>query len=67
MLFRPRSIEDWGTKFNITSEMMMKGIAELKARGTKVHLSYGAAVMALVPEEVGDGRRHLLKSHRQKI
>jgi len=38
---RPRTVDDWGTKFNITSEMMTKGIAELKSRGTEVHLSYG--------------------------
>jgi hypothetical protein len=28
-------------KFNITSNMMRKGIPALKAKGSKVHLSYG--------------------------
>jgi len=37
----PRAVDDWGTKYNITSEMMIKGIAQLHARGTKVHISYG--------------------------
>jgi len=37
---KPRSVDDWGTKFNITSSMMTKGIAALKAEGAKVHLSY---------------------------
>ena len=36
---RPRRNDDWGTKFNITSSMMTKGIAALKAEGAKVHLS----------------------------
>jgi len=37
---KPRRNDDWGTKFNITSSMMTKGIAALKAEGAKVHLSY---------------------------
>jgi len=38
---RPRTVEDWGTKFNITSNILTKGIAALKAKGTKINLSYG--------------------------
>ena len=42
MIFsRPRTVNDWGTKFNITSQMMTKGIAALKAKGTNMNLSYG--------------------------
>jgi len=39
---KPRSVEDWGTKCNITSEVMTKGIAEIQAKGGKVILSFGA-------------------------
>ena len=34
-------MDDWGTKFNITSRMMSEGIADLQKKGAKVHLSYG--------------------------
>jgi len=43
---KPRSVDDWGTKCNITSEIMTKGIAEIQARGGKVILSYGMGGIA---------------------
>merc|ERR1712107_119673 len=39
--FKPRTVEDWGTKSNITSEVLAKGIADIHAKGGKVILSYG--------------------------
>jgi len=38
---KPRTEEDWGTKFNKTSVLMTRGIHGLKAKGAKVNLSYG--------------------------
>jgi len=53
---KPRSVEDWGTKFNITSEVLTKGIAEIQARGGKVILSYG---MEGISAQNGGGDRYL--------
>ena len=38
---RPRTVEDWGNRFNFTFNMMATGILALKAKGAKVNLSYG--------------------------
>merc|ERR1719450_636027 len=38
---RPRSVDDWGTKFNITANMMAEGIERIHAAGGKVNLAYG--------------------------
>merc|ERR1719367_2292662 len=38
---RPRSLDDWGTKFNITANMMAEGIEKIHAAGGKVNLAYG--------------------------
>jgi len=38
---KPRSVDDWGTKFNITSNMLARDIPRLKAKGVKINLSYG--------------------------
>ena len=38
---KPRSIADWGTNFNITSNMMKKGIDKIHELGGKVNLAYG--------------------------
>ena len=40
-VFRPRSVDDWGTKFNITSNMLASDIPKLKAKGSRIILSYG--------------------------
>jgi hypothetical protein len=53
---KPRSVDDWGTKFNITSEVLTKGIAEIQARGGKVILSYG---MGGISAQNGGGDRYL--------
>jgi len=53
---KPRSVDDWGTKFNITSEVLTKGIAEIQARGGKVILSYG---MNGISAQNGGGDRYL--------
>jgi len=52
---KPRSVEDWGTKCNITSEVMTKGIAEIQAKGGKVILSFGGGISA----QSGGGDRYL--------
>jgi len=38
---KPRTVDDWGTKFNLTSHMMEKGIAKIHELGGKVNLAYG--------------------------
>jgi len=38
---KPRSVDDWGTKFNITSNMLTRDIPRLKSKGVKINLSYG--------------------------
>jgi hypothetical protein len=38
---RPRAVDDWGTKYNITSNMMTEGIKTIHERGGKVVLAYG--------------------------
>ena len=38
---RPRVVEDWGTKYNITMNIMLEGIKSIHERGAKVVLSYG--------------------------
>jgi len=53
---KPRSVDDWGTKCNISSEVISKGIAEIHARGGKVILSYG---MGGISAQNGGGDRYL--------
>jgi len=53
---KPRSTDDWGTKCNITSDVITKGIAEIQARGGKVILSYG---MGGISAQNGGGDRYL--------
>jgi len=53
---KPRSVDDWGTKFNITSEVLTRGIAEIQERGGKVILSYG---MNGITAQNGGGDRYL--------
>ena len=38
---RPRIVEDWGTKYNITGKLMEEGIKSIHERGGQVILSYG--------------------------
>ena len=38
---KPRTVDDWGTKFNITAYMMRDGIEKIHAAGGKVNLAYG--------------------------
>merc|ERR1719430_3075067 len=56
---KPRSVDDWGTKFNITSEVLTKGIAEIQARGGKVILSYGMEWTYGISAQNGGGDRYL--------
>lgn len=56
---KPRSVDDWGTKFNITSEVLTKGIAEIQARGGKVILSYGMDWTNGISAQNGGGDRYL--------
>ena len=49
---RPGSVEDWGTKFNITANMMAEGIEKIHAAGGKVNLAYGG----WFPEEPYDAQ-----------
>jgi len=41
---RPRVVDDWGTKYNITSAMIRKGVRSIHQRGGKVILAYGGAL-----------------------
>jgi len=38
---KPRVVEDWGTKYNITGDLVAEGIKSIHERGGKVLLSYG--------------------------
>jgi len=38
---KPRAVEDWGTKYNITGDLMTEGIKSIHERGGQVVLSYG--------------------------
>merc|ERR1712212_559299 len=38
---KPRVVEDWGTKYNITGDLVAKGIKSIHERGGQVVLSYG--------------------------
>jgi len=38
---KPRVVEDWGTKYNITGDLMAEGIKSIHERGGQVLLSYG--------------------------
>merc|ERR1719450_318850 len=49
---RPGSVDDWGTKFNITANMMAEGIEKIHAAGGKVNLAYGG----WYPEEPYDAQ-----------
>ena len=40
---KPRTVEDWGTKFNITANMMREGIDRIHEKGGKVNLAYGGS------------------------
>ena len=42
---KPRTVDDWGTKFNITANMMRDGIDKIHAAGGKVNLAYGGRRM----------------------
>jgi len=61
---KPRTVEDWGTKFNITANMMRDGIDKIHAAGGKVNLAYGGRRMYMengyfglfgISAEVGGG------------
>jgi len=41
---KPRMVDDWGTKYNITANMMEQGIKSIHKRGGKVILSYGGTL-----------------------
>jgi len=63
---KPRAVDDWGTKYNITSNMMTEGIKLIHERGGKVILAYGgtltrsgiAAMSASSGEFAGDYARY---------
>jgi len=38
---KPRTVDDWGTKFNITSSRLARDIPKLQEKGAKINLSYG--------------------------
>merc|ERR1712212_794882 len=38
---KPRVVEDWGTKYNITGDLVAEGIKSIHERGGQVVLSYG--------------------------
>ena len=38
---KPRVVEDWGTKYNITGDLVAEGIKSIHERGGQVLLSYG--------------------------
>jgi len=44
---KPRMVDDWGTKYNITANMMEQGIKSIHERGGKVILSYGGTLEPL--------------------
>lgn len=41
---KPRVVDDWGTKYNITANMMTEGINSIHERGGKVILAYGGTL-----------------------
>ena len=41
---KPREVEDWGTKYNITSTMIREGVRSIHERGGKVNLAYGGTL-----------------------
>ena len=48
---KPRTVEDWGTKFNITANMMREGIDRIHDKGGKVNLAYGGSHWRLSNEQ----------------
>ena len=42
---KPRVVEDWGTKYNITGDLVAAGIKSIHERGGQVLLSYGGRHM----------------------
>jgi len=41
---KPRAVEDWGTKYNITSNMITEGVKSIHEKGGKVILAYGGTL-----------------------
>ena len=41
---KPRAVDDWGTKYNITANMIMDGIRSIHNKGGKVILAYGGTL-----------------------
>jgi len=41
---KPRVVDDWGTKYNITANMLEEGIKSIHQRGGKVILAYGGTL-----------------------
>merc|ERR1719495_2644938 len=53
----PRTVEDWGTKFNITANIMERGIDKIHKLNGKVNLAYGGRHG--ISAENGGGSRHI--------
>jgi len=54
---KPRTVDDWGTKFNITANIMERGIDKIHKLGGKVNLAYGGYYG--ISAENGGGSRHI--------
>ena len=59
---KPRTVDDWGTKFNITAAMMKEGIARIHQKGGKVHLAYSDLYSGIAAEN-GGGSKNIIEDY----
>ena len=63
---KPRTINDWGTKFNITANLMKEGIDKIHELGGKVNLAYGGQYQGMkygISAENGGGSSNTFEDH----
>ena len=61
----PRAVEDWGTKFNITSTRITEGVRRIHERGGKVVLAYGGSTSKSgIRAQSGGGNPAPLENYR---
>ena len=41
---KPRVVDDWGTKYNITANLITEGVRSIHEKGGKVTLAYGGTL-----------------------
>ena len=65
---KPRTINDWGTNFNITANMIKDGIDKIHKLGGKVNLAYGGQYQGMkygISAEDGGGSRNIYEDYLQ--